>query len=63
MTFEDLFVFIPDPTFFPGRCAQVIFNGKAIGVMGVLHPDVLGKFELNLPCAALEIDLEALLKL
>ena len=49
---------IEDPAFFPGRCAEVIYSGKSIGVMGVLHPTVLSKFELNNPCAALEIDLE-----
>ena len=50
--------FAIDPAFFPGRCAEVIYSGKSIGVMGVLHPTVLSKFELNNPCAALEIDLE-----
>ncbi|KAK2582678.1 hypothetical protein KPH14_004952 [Odynerus spinipes] len=47
-----------DPTFFPQRYAEVVYNGKVIGKMGILHPDVLTKFELNLPCSALEIDIE-----
>lgn len=50
-----------DPTFFPGRCGQVIVNGKPVGIVGVLHPDVISRFDLNLPCAALEIDIEALI--
>lgn len=50
-----------DETFFPGRCAQVIANGKPIGIMGVLHPDVIHNFDLNLPCAVLELDVEEFL--
>ena len=49
---------ITDPTYFPGRCADIIVKGKSVGRLGVLHPDVITKFELNLPCAALEINLE-----
>merc|ERR1712142_152620 len=47
-----------DSTFFPGRAAEVVYNGSVIGVMGVLHPDVLSKFEIVNPCAALEINVE-----
>ncbi|XP_031564796.1 phenylalanine--tRNA ligase beta subunit-like [Actinia tenebrosa] len=50
-----------DSTFFPGRCGEVIVNGKPVGIVGVLHPDVISRFDLNLPCAALEIDIEALI--
>ena len=49
-----------DATFFPGRCADIMVKGQSIGKLGVLHPDVINKFELNMPCAALEINLEAL---
>ena len=53
-------MFVSDPTYFPGRCADIIVKGKSIGRLGVLHPDVISKFELNLPCAALEINIEEL---
>lgn len=49
-----------DRTFFPGRCADIIVKGLCIGKLGVLHPDVIMTFDLNMPCAALEINLEAL---
>ncbi|CAF0977682.1 unnamed protein product [Brachionus calyciflorus] len=52
---------IDDPTFMPGRCAAVHANGKVIGTVGVLHPDVIHSFELNLPCCALEINIEPFL--
>ncbi|KAM8804923.1 SYFB ligase, partial [Eudromia elegans] len=44
--------------FFPGRCAEVIAKGQSIGKFGVLHPDVITKFELTMPCSALEITIE-----
>ncbi|XP_055863997.1 phenylalanine--tRNA ligase beta subunit-like [Biomphalaria glabrata] len=50
-----------DPTFFPGRCAKIVCRGKVIGTLGVLHPDVITKFELNMPCAAMEISVEPFL--
>lgn len=45
----------------PGRCAAVHVNGKVIGTVGVLHPDVIHNFELNLPCCALELNIEPFL--
>ncbi|KAJ7424106.1 Phenylalanine--tRNA ligase beta subunit [Willisornis vidua] len=44
--------------FFPGRCAEVFAKGQSIGKLGVLHPDVITKFELTMPCSALEINIE-----
>jgi phenylalanyl-tRNA synthetase beta chain len=50
--------FLPDPAFFPQRCAEVVANGQVIGSMGVLHPDVITKFEVTHPVACLEINIE-----
>ncbi|XP_012231833.1 phenylalanine--tRNA ligase beta subunit [Linepithema humile] len=50
-----------DPAFFPQRCAEIVCYGEVIGRMGVLHPDVLSKFDLNIPCSAMEIDIESFL--
>ncbi|KAK2538737.1 Farsb [Columba livia] len=44
--------------FFPGRCAEIFAKGQSIGKLGVLHPDVITKFELTMPCSALEINIE-----
>ncbi|EPQ18477.1 Phenylalanyl-tRNA synthetase beta chain [Myotis brandtii] len=49
------------PAFFPGRCAEVFARGQSVGKLGVLHPDVITKFELNMPCSALEINIEPFL--
>ncbi|XP_062242092.1 phenylalanine--tRNA ligase beta subunit [Platichthys flesus] len=50
-----------DSTFFPGRCAEIFVLGKSVGRLGVLHPDVINRFELTMPCSALEIDVEPFL--
>ncbi|EIW72865.1 hypothetical protein TREMEDRAFT_37000 [Tremella mesenterica DSM 1558] len=40
----------------PGASRDVV-----LGSLGILHPEVLGHFELSRPCSALEIDIEPLL--
>ncbi|XP_074820043.1 phenylalanine--tRNA ligase beta subunit [Natator depressus] len=50
-----------DSAFFPGRCAEILAKGQSIGKLGVLHPDVITKFELTMPCSALEINIEPFL--
>lgn len=50
-----------DETYFPGRCAEVVVSGVKVGILGVLHPEVITAFDLNLPCAALEINIESFL--
>lgn len=50
-----------DPTFFPGRAADIVAYGQVVGSLGVLHPDVVTGFDLNLPCSAMEINLEPFL--
>lgn len=50
-----------NPTFFPGRCAEIIVDGRSIGSLGVLHPQAITNFDLNLPCSAVEINIEPFL--
>ncbi|XP_043114657.1 LOW QUALITY PROTEIN: phenylalanine--tRNA ligase beta subunit [Puntigrus tetrazona] len=50
-----------DSTFFPGRCAEIFSCGRSIGHLGVLHPDVISRFELTMPCSAIDIDIEPFL--
>lgn len=49
---------VADSSYFPGRCAEVMVKNVCIGHLGILHPDVIAKFDLTLPCAALEINIE-----
>jgi len=50
-----------DASYFPGRAAEIVAYGQVIGRLGVLHPEVITGFDLNLPCSALEINIEPFL--
>ena len=50
-----------DPRFIKGRQASIIINGKAVGIFGELHPQVLENWAIGIPCVAGELDLEALM--
>ncbi|GHT82229.1 phenylalanine--tRNA ligase beta subunit [Spirochaetia bacterium] len=50
-----------DSRFIPGRAAAILYRGKRTGVFGELHPELLEKWGVTVPCTAAEIDLEALL--
>jgi phenylalanyl-tRNA synthetase beta chain len=57
---------LASPTFIPGRCARVVMpdtgSGLVWGIVGELHPAVLGAFGITQPTSLLEIDLSILLK-
>ncbi|MDR1419617.1 MAG: phenylalanine--tRNA ligase subunit beta [Treponema sp.] len=50
-----------DPRFIPGRAASVVYRGKPAGVFGEIHPAILENWGVTVPCAAGEIDLDALI--
>ncbi|MDR3161327.1 MAG: phenylalanine--tRNA ligase subunit beta, partial [Spirochaetaceae bacterium] len=50
-----------DPRFIPGRAAAIRYRGRAVGVYGELHPEVLENWGITVPCTAAEIDLDSLL--
>lgn len=47
-----------DDAYLAGRCAAIIYAGDRIGLMGILHPEVMTNFELNHPCSSLEMTIE-----
>ncbi len=49
-----------DPTFHPGRNAEVLLEGERIGILGETHPTVLENYELPYKAYLFELDLEAL---
>ena len=49
------------PALHPGRCANVIVNGKVVGVIGELHPRWVQKYELSSAPVIFEAELDALL--
>lgn len=49
-----------DPMYFPKRGANIILNGKTIGTIGVVHPNVLEAFHIKYPVNCFEIRLDDL---
>lgn len=49
-----------DEAFIDGRRADIIVEGKEVGVFGELHPEVLEAFDLTMPVVGFEIDLSKL---
>ena len=50
-----------DPILHPGKTARLACGDRRVGVVGEIHPRVLGRFDLDQsPVAMFEIDLEAL---
>jgi phenylalanyl-tRNA synthetase beta chain len=52
----------PRPGFHPGKCAQIVTDGIAVGHIGELHPDFIQKYELKQNVVLFEIDLSALVE-
>jgi len=57
---ETSFVRTNHPSFIEGRVARVIINGKELGVIGELHPQVILNWGLSIPIAAAEISISDL---
>eukprot|EP00761_Pharyngomonas_kirbyi_P014487 gb/GECH01014517.1/.p1 GENE.gb/GECH01014517.1/~~gb/GECH01014517.1/.p1 ORF type:complete len:591 (+),score=151.28 gb/GECH01014517.1/:1-1773(+) len=49
-----------DPTFFDGNQAEIFLYGKKVGIMGVIHPEVLENFSITDTASVLEINIEPL---
>jgi phenylalanyl-tRNA synthetase beta chain len=52
---------VQHPALHPGRAAAVVLDGKAVGVVGELHPRWAQKYELGAAPVVFEVELEALL--
>jgi phenylalanyl-tRNA synthetase beta chain len=53
---------VDNPSYHPGKSARVLIEDRQIGVIGELHPQVRGNYELpESPLLAADLDLEAIL--
>ncbi len=50
-----------DPMFFAGRSADIFYNNQKIGAFGMLHPDVLDRFDIPNPITVMEFNIEPFL--
>ena len=57
-----------DPCFFPSMNAEVVLKTladgveKVVGMLGVVHPEVLHNFDVSYPCSVVELDIDALME-
>jgi phenylalanyl-tRNA synthetase beta chain len=51
---------IQHPSFLAGRVGAIVSEGKQVGVIGELHPEVLERWQIGVPAVAFEIDLTEL---
>jgi phenylalanyl-tRNA synthetase beta chain len=52
-----------NPFLIPGRSALVKHNGTFIGYFGELHPQILEKWDINMPATIMELQLDTILSL
>lgn len=52
-----------EPYHHPGASSPLRVAGRTVGSVGELHPDVAARFEIDAPCAVLELDLSTLSEL
>ncbi|GAB6106228.1 phenylalanine--tRNA ligase subunit beta [Fusibacter bizertensis] len=51
------------PTYHKGRCANIIWNGHILGIMGEIHPHVLENYDLSERVYVADMDYNILLQL
>ena len=49
-----------NPPWHPGRCAELVVDGRSVGYAGELHPRVVSAFGLPPRTCAMELDLDAI---
>jgi phenylalanyl-tRNA synthetase beta chain len=52
---------IAHPSFIEGRVGRIEFGGTPVGLIGELHPEVLERWQIVMPCSAFELALDPLL--
>ena len=50
-------------SFIEGRCARAIVKGKKVAYLGEINPQVLENWNLEMPVAAMELNLTELFKM
>ncbi len=53
---------VQHPSFHPTRAASIFLDAKRIGIMGEIHPEILGEFGLDSRTALAELDLQRIIQ-
>ena len=49
-------------SFLDGRAGRIVSNGRAIGLIGELHPEVLEHWQVSMPSVVFELEVDALVE-
>lgn len=49
-----------NPTFHPGRCAEILIKNESVGIIGQIHPAVCDNYGVNCEIYCAEIDFDAI---
>lgn len=49
-------------SFLDGRAGRIVSNGRAIGLIGELHPEVLEHWQVTMPSVVFELEVDALVR-
>ncbi|MGH7168251.1 MAG: phenylalanine--tRNA ligase subunit beta [Nitrospiraceae bacterium] len=47
-------------SFLDGRAGRIVSNGRAVGLIGELHPEVLEQWQVSMPSVVFELEVDAL---
>src|SRR5699024_8765513 len=50
------------PTFHPGRTAKLILEGKELGIIGEVHPDVCGNYDIKTRVYLAQLDFDMIIE-
>ena len=50
------------PSFLDGRVGKIVSKGRAIGLLGEVHPEVLEQWQIGVPAVALELEIDRLVE-
>ncbi len=51
------------PSFLEGRVGRIVIDGISLGLIGEVHPEVLERWQINVPVAAFQVNLASLAEL
>jgi phenylalanyl-tRNA synthetase beta chain len=54
---------IEHPSFLPGRVGSILVGEEEVGIIGEVHPQVIENWKIQNPVAAMELELDRLLKI
>ncbi|WP_300348692.1 phenylalanine--tRNA ligase subunit beta [Clostridium sp.] len=51
-----------NPSYHPGKTAELVLGKTSLGVLGEIHPDVNENYDIDVPCYVAELNLDAMYK-